>query len=151
MDGSSLVLPCWTWIQTHCDAENHRWKSAECLCQAVFWGSCLCTKLRYVLCHRGPLQGRISFQDQSLKCNVLLPPFQYLSITLSSASSTSPFERRCAGPWDGVVWPNHWQRRASMWFIWRMGNRLNSNGISSFPISSPYSMTTPQRPYHYFI
>jgi hypothetical protein len=36
------------------------------------------------------LQGRISFHDQSLKCNarVLLPPFQYLSITLSSASST---------------------------------------------------------------
>ena len=74
-----------------------------------FWGSCLCTKLRYVLCHRGPLQGRISFHDQSLKCNarVLLPPFQYLSITLSSASSAFSIWG-CAGPWGGVVWPNQW-------------------------------------------
>ena len=90
------------------------------LCQAVFWGSCLCTKLRYVLCHRGPLQGRISFHDQSLKCNarVLLPAFQYLLITLSSASSTFSIWG-CAGPWGGVVWP------------------MESHHFHSFPISSP--------------
>lgn len=49
------------------------------------------------------------FMTKSLKCNarVLLPAFQYLLITLSSASSTFSIWG-CAGPRGGVVWPNQW-------------------------------------------